>query len=85
MMSSQWINDLEHFKGRLESGEDVFGPLIRRYLLDNGHRVTVEMLPDTELAAQQEQEERARLQVPLSATVELCAVFVVTAIIIACC
>lgn len=60
---AQWIKDLEHFKGRLESGEDVFGPLIRRYLLDNGHRVTVEMLPDTELAAKQEEEERQRLQV----------------------
>ncbi len=60
---TQWINDLEHFKKRLESGEDVFGPLIRQYLLDNGHRVTVEMLPDTQLAVKQEEEEKQRLQV----------------------
>lgn len=28
---------------RLASGEDVFGPLIRQFLLDNKHRVTVEV------------------------------------------
>lgn len=30
-------------QARLASGEDVFGPLIRRFLLDNRHRVTVEV------------------------------------------
>ena len=30
-------------QARMESGEDVFGPLIRRFLLENRHRVTVEV------------------------------------------
>ena len=48
-------------QGRLSSGEDIFGPLIRRYLLDNKHRVSVEMLPDKDLAAQREATEKDRL------------------------
>jgi hypothetical protein len=39
----------------------VFGPLIRKYLLDNKHRVSVEMLPDKGLGAQREAVERERL------------------------
>lgn len=58
----EWVKDLETFKGRLASGEDVFGPLIRKYLLDNPHRVTLEMMPDSTLAQQQEQEEQQRLK-----------------------
>ncbi|BDA40898.1 Presequence protease, mitochondrial [Coccomyxa sp. Obi] len=57
----QWTKELEHFKGRLASGEDVFGPLLRKFLLENKHRVSVEMLPDTGLAAQKEAVERERL------------------------
>ena len=34
----QWEDALASFKTRLASGEDVFGPLIRKYLLDNKHR-----------------------------------------------
>ncbi len=48
-------------QGRLASGEDVFGPLLRNFLLENKHRVSVEMLPDTGLAAQKEAVERERL------------------------
>ena len=54
-------------QGRLASGEDIFGPLIRKYLLDNKHRVSVEMLPDTGLAAQREAAERDRLAAVRSA------------------
>ena len=46
---------------RLASGEDVFGPLIEKYLLQNSHRVVVELLPDSELAAKEEAEEKAKL------------------------
>lgn len=54
--------DLRCFlQGRLASGEDVFGPLLRNFLLENKHRVSVEMLPDTGLAAQKEAVERERL------------------------
>ena len=54
-------------QGRLASGEDIFGPLIRKYLLDNRHRVSVEMLPDTGLAAQRAAAERERLAAVRSA------------------
>ena len=54
-------------QGRLASGEDIFGPLIRKYLLDNQHRVSVEMLPDKGLAAQREAAERDRLAAVRSA------------------
>ena len=50
-------------QARLAGGEDVFGPLIRRFLLQNTHKVTVELLPDAKLGAQIEQDEKARLKV----------------------
>jgi hypothetical protein len=34
----QWEEALGHFKSRLAKGEDVFGPLIHKYLLKNNHR-----------------------------------------------
>lgn len=46
----------------MASGEDVFGPLLRKFLLNNGHRVTVEVLPDASLAAEREASERQKLQ-----------------------
>ncbi|KAL4856502.1 Presequence protease 1 [Chlorella vulgaris] len=58
----KWQDDLEHFKGRLAAGEDVFGPLIRRYLLDNPHRVTVELRPDPKLGEEIEAGEQQRLE-----------------------
>ena len=47
---------------RLASGEDVFGPLLRKFLLSNSHRVTVELLPDSKLGTEQEQSEKAKLK-----------------------
>jgi hypothetical protein len=38
-------------QARLASGEDVFGPLIRRFILDNKHRVTVEVRMWTRMCA----------------------------------
>lgn len=57
----KWQDDLSAFKSRLESGEDVFSPLIRKYLLDNKHRVTVELNPDETLGKELEAAERERL------------------------
>lgn len=37
------------------------GPLIRKYLLDNGHRVTVELRPDASLGDAIEADEQQRL------------------------
>ena len=39
------------------------GPLIRKYLLDNGHRVTVELRPDATLGEKIDAKESERLQV----------------------
>ena len=48
----RWEAPLARFKERLDSGEDVFGDLLDRFLLHNTHRVTVVTLPDSRLAAQ---------------------------------
>ena len=68
----KWQDDLEKFKARLGAGEDVFGPLIRKYLLDNGHRVTVELRPDSSLGDKIEQTEQERLQVRARPVVFAC-------------
>lgn len=60
--SMKWEGPLNDLKKQLESGKDVFGDLIKRYLLDNKHRVKFEMQPDTKLAAKIEQEEEQRLK-----------------------
>lgn len=57
----QWEEALNNFKAKLAGGGDVFGPLIHKYLLDNKHRVTVVMLPDQQLAAKTDEEERKKL------------------------
>lgn len=49
MSAMQWEDALSSFKAKLASGQDVFGPLIKKYLLANGHRVTVELLPDQQV------------------------------------
>ena len=40
---------------------DVFRPLMRKLLIDNPHRVVVELHPDRALAAREEAEEKARI------------------------
>ena len=57
----KWQKDLDKFKARLASGEDVFGDLIRKYLLNNPHRVTIELLPNKDLGAEQDAKEASRL------------------------
>jgi len=57
----QWEEPLASFKTKLALGKDVFGPLIRQYLLDNKHRVSVSLLPDTTLGAKIEATEAATL------------------------
>ena len=52
---------LSSLKQKLSSGERYFENLIQRYLLDNPHRVTVVLRPDTELNQRLEATERARL------------------------
>jgi len=57
----KWEGPLSRFKQRLASGEDVFGQLLDRFLLENKHRVTIVTLPDTELAKQVEAKEKERI------------------------
>ena len=52
---------LPFLQSRIASGEDVFGPLIEKYLLANKHRVTVQLLPDQQLAAKEDEAEKAEL------------------------
>jgi len=49
-------------QARVASGEDVFGPLLRKFLLNNTHRVTVELLPDAKLGQEQEKAEKDQLK-----------------------
>eukprot|EP00616_Rhizochromulina_sp_CCMP1243_P000175 CAMPEP_0118974666 /NCGR_PEP_ID=MMETSP1173-20130426/12764_1 /TAXON_ID=1034831 /ORGANISM="Rhizochromulina marina cf, Strain CCMP1243" /LENGTH=1033 /DNA_ID=CAMNT_0006924443 /DNA_START=71 /DNA_END=3172 /DNA_ORIENTATION=+ len=52
---------LRELKEDLAAGKPVFTDMIRKLLLENEHRVTVEMVPDTELEKEQVAEEEARL------------------------
>jgi len=51
---------LAKLKARIAS-EDVFRPLMRRLLIENTHQVTVELNPDSSLAAKEAAEEQAKL------------------------
>jgi presequence protease len=66
----RWEKPLAHFKERLAAGEDVFGDLLDRFLLNNKHRVTVVTLPDSSLAKKVEEKEAARLKEARSAMSE---------------
>jgi Zn-dependent M16 (insulinase) family peptidase len=52
---------LAAIKARLEADETYFEDLIRRYLLENPHRVTVILEPDPDLRQRQEKAEAERL------------------------
>mmetsp|Transcript_14152 Transcript_14152/g.34028 ORF Transcript_14152/g.34028 Transcript_14152/m.34028 type:complete len:1117 (-) Transcript_14152:229-3579(-) len=51
---------LAHLKQRMAT-EDVFRPLLKRLLLDNQHRVIVELHPDKALGKKEEDDEKARI------------------------
>ncbi|KAF3776041.1 Presequence protease 2 [Nymphaea thermarum] len=72
----KWIYDMDPFEPlkyekRLEAlktqisdegSKAVFSPLLKKYILDNPHRVVTEMQPDPEKASKEEAEEREILQ-----------------------
>ncbi|KAM2364242.1 hypothetical protein ACFX1X_003213 [Malus domestica] len=72
----RWIYDLDPFeplkyekpllalKARIEAegSKAVFSPLIKKFILDNPHRVVVEMQPDPEKASRDEEAEKEVLQ-----------------------
>ena len=63
----QWEGDMAALKARLTSGEDVFRPLIARFLVDNPHRVSVVLQPDAALGPAQEAAEQARVDAAVAA------------------
>ncbi|GMH34188.1 hypothetical protein BSKO_02022 [Bryopsis sp. KO-2023] len=58
----KWESPLANFKEKLASGEDVFGPLIQKYILDNPHKVVFKMEPDQSKAAAIEADEKKKLE-----------------------
>lgn len=58
----RWEGPLNNIKERMRSEQNLFGPLISKYLLNNSHRVTLEMKPDPELGSRMNEEERRRLE-----------------------
>jgi len=72
---SKWIYDgsptegvrfeaaLAALKERLAAGEPVFQTLLQKLIVENTHRVTVDMQPDPELEARRQAEEEEKLQV----------------------
>lgn len=57
-----WEEPLNSFKAKLAKGQDVFGSLIRKYILDNKHRVSITLMPDPALGQKVESEEKARIE-----------------------
>ena len=57
-----WEKPLASIKARLAAGEPVFEEAIRRWFLDNTHRVTVLLLPDAELEQLRQAEEDGRIE-----------------------
>lgn len=57
----RWEEPVAHFKQRLANGEDVFGELLDKYIINNQHRVTIVTLPDASLGKKIEEGEKARL------------------------
>ncbi|KAJ4897820.1 hypothetical protein Rs2_24614 [Raphanus sativus] len=73
---AKWIYDMDPFeplkyteplkalKARIaeEGSKAVFSPVIEQFILNNSHRVTIEMQPDPEKASQEEAEEKSILE-----------------------
>ena len=62
-----WETPLASIKARLAAGEPVFEDAIRRWFLENTHRVTVLLLPDAELEQVRQAEEDSRIEALRSA------------------
>ncbi len=58
----KWEDNLISIKQRLANGEKVFENLIKTYLIENQHRVLVNIVPDPELAGENIKKEEDRLQ-----------------------
>ena len=63
LASLRFEQPLENIKRKTAADSGFFASLIQDWLLDNPHRVTVSLVPDTGLAARQEEEEKKALAV----------------------
>ncbi len=61
LTSLMWEAPLKSIKDRLAQGEKIFEQCIEHWFLNNEHRSTVVLLPDTQLESRREEEERTRL------------------------
>ncbi len=59
--SLMWEAPLSSIKSRLAKGEKVFELCIEQWFLNNEHRSTVVLLPDTKLEQRREEQEKAKL------------------------
>jgi presequence protease len=53
---------LQGLKDDLASGKPVFQELLKKYLVENTHRLRAEAIPDSQLESKQQEEERQRLE-----------------------
>ena len=56
-----WEKPLAAIKERIAKGERLFEECIERYFLNNSHKATVILVPDTELGKEREEKEAARV------------------------
>jgi Zn-dependent M16 (insulinase) family peptidase len=61
LMPLRYEAPLASLKHTLEANRSAFQDMIREYLLDNPHRTTVTLEPDSQLSQQREEVEKARL------------------------
>ena len=61
LLALRYEQPMAEVKELLEEDDAYLPSLIRRYLLDNQHRTTVILEPDSELGRQQEEQEKSRL------------------------
>jgi len=53
---------LKELKDDISSGKPVFQDLLKKYLVDNSHRVRAEAIPDASLESKQQDEEKQRFE-----------------------
>ncbi len=58
----KWEAPLAKIKQAIENNEKIFENLIKEYFLDNQHRILVNLVPDTTLSEQRQQDEEALVQ-----------------------
>ena len=61
LMSLEFRNPIDSIKAKIEKGEPYFESLIKEYLLNNNHRVTLRMIADRDMGAREVELEKQKL------------------------